>query len=225
MPVQVPYISGYIPRLFEAGVVDLTINKMRKLRHGVSLGSYIDLRLIESQPTRARAIIESVVKMVDWWHKGREFDVVASVAIGGYSFGRVIAWELNIPHYTVRLYGKNPRQGGLVTGKVSDLPRARVLLIEDTTTTFESVLGAIKLLEKQHAEVAKVLAFATWGLPAFYENAEPYDVTVLATGLQLVDYAEKDPDAAPEHRITTEHAAVLREWITKGVLPSSYTGS
>lgn len=229
MPVVVLKIPQLVELMFEAGVVDLSVNHARELKHGWSPGAYINMRRFQSQPTKHRVAITAATMLAKRYHEDTSlspspgrfgFDVIASIAIGAITLGHPIAWELGIPHFTVRTKTKKyGTGGGFIDGNTETLRGARVLLVEDTTTTFASVQNAIRMLEDCGAEVVKILIFAAWGLPVFYRNAEPYDVVVLCDGHQLVDYAEKNIDALPEHKISSEHATALRKWINTGEIP------
>jgi orotate phosphoribosyltransferase len=127
-----------------------------------------------------------------------EFDVIASVATGGIAHGVALARALMVPHVIVKKEEKTTHGlKGLIDGDAGLLPGARVLMVEDMSSTFESTLRAMRPIGAEDGRVKHTFAISTWGFPEFYENAGEHQVHVLCTGEQIVDCAKRFREIGP----------------------------
>jgi len=118
-----------------------------------------------------------------------------------------LAWETGFPHVIVKAEEKTHGLSGLIDGDTRVLEGARVLLIEDMSSTFKSSLAAMRAFAEKGVGVSCSLLINTWGFPEFHENVGDHDVVALCSGSMIVDFAESN------HIIDAEYATLLRKWI------------
>ena len=192
--------------LLAAQSVRFIHGKIYQFASGIaSPGAYNNNRVLPSHPQQWRIVVDLMEEVTSSFRS--EFDVIASVATGGIAHGIALALRLQIPHFIVKKQPKGYGIDGLIDGAVGLLPRARVLMVEDMSSTFQSTLAAIPRVEHYNATVTRTLAISTWGFPEFYQKVGDRNVHVLSKGSQFVD------GALQEGKIDDEYAALLKSWI------------
>jgi len=212
MPLKIVGTNAHVETLFMSGAVHIHRGQTFSFRHGIeSPGVYINCRALQSDPRAWDHVVNSLCGSLkahgDW--AGTAYDVVASVASGGLAFGIPIARHgYTRPHISVKKREKDAYGlSGLIDGNPDVLTEARVLLVEDTSTTFKSSRDAMRVLEEFGAEVCATIMVATWELPVFTENARDSDVRSLCRGVDVIDYAKK------VGLIDDEYYTILRRWL------------
>ena len=178
--------------IFEAKAAGFEEKKAIRFKGGIlSPGAYINNRVLPSHPISWNNILDAMTTQTALLYKDK-IDVIASVATGAIAHSSVIANRLMIPQVIVKKQEKKTHGlSGLVDGDVKILPEARVLLIEDMSSTFMSSLKAIEILEQEGATVDHVILINTWNLPSFIVNSGNYEVYAGCTGEQILDHAVK----------------------------------
>jgi orotate phosphoribosyltransferase len=207
MPLKTFADTLGIAALFEGHVVNFTRPETFTFAQGIiSPGVYLDNRTLASYPQPWDTVIGSLTRQARVL-RGK-YDVIAAVATGANVHCGVLAWRLKIPLVVVK---KEPKRGhgksGLIDGDVAILRGKRVLLVEDTSTTFESCLRAIRALEEERAQVAVTMLIVTWNLPEFKQNVKDREVYAFCTGEDLIGHAVEHGD------IDTGYESILRRWI------------
>ena len=199
--------NSIIPALFAAKAVGFTLGKVIRFKQGIlSPGVYVNNRLLSSHPHAWSIVIDTMCAQVRTL--GADFDIIASVATGGIVHGAAIAREIKVPHVIVKKEEKTTHGvAGLIDGDVSILTGARVLLIEDMSSTFESSLRAMAPLVALGAEVVCTVVINTWGFPEFYTNVGDHSVYAGCTGKELVDAALE------RGMIDISYAVLLLNWL------------
>ncbi len=196
-----------VGNLFKANAVGFKRPKAIRFKQGtLSPGAYIDNRKLGSHPDALDAISSAMTRQAGKLRN--DFDVIASVATGGISHAAIIAWRLHVPHVIVKKQEKTDHGlGGLVDGDFTILQQARVLLVEDMSSTFKSCLEAMGPLQREGATVAHTILINTWALPEFHKNSEGYSVYALRNGEMLMKYA------ADRSMIDLEYKKILEHWL------------
>ncbi len=207
MPVHHYGDDTHVRALMAARAVGFTYGKVIRFKSGIlSPGAYNNNRMLPSYPLQRDVILASMIERADSIRS--EFDIVASVATGGIAHGVILAGALKIPHIIIKKEEKTTHGlKGLIDGDAGLLPRARVLMVEDMSSTFESTLRAMKPVEAEGGRVTHTFAISTWGFPEFYANVGDHQVHVLCTGEQMVDCAKRFREIGPVY------GHELQEWL------------
>lgn len=182
---------GIIEHLFKTGAVGFNWGQGIRFKSGIlSPGAYLNNRVLPSYPKEWDCIAAAMAEASP--DDYNSYDVVAAVATGGIVHATKMVDKL-CGYNPMVIVKKAEKDGyglkGLIDGDASILPGARVLLVEDMSSTFGSSLKAMEPLEANGATVVHTIAISTWGFPVFYENTAEHDVTVLCSGEQLINYA------------------------------------
>lgn len=191
-----------------AHAIGFSYKKVIRFKSGIlSPGAYNNNRMLPSYPDHWETILDSMIDRAAGLRS--EFDVIASVATGGIAHGVAIARALAVPHIIIKKEEKTTHGlKGLIDGDAGLLPRARVLMVEDMSSTFESTLRAMKPIEEEDGRVVHTFAISTWGFPEFYRNVGDHHVHVLCTGQQIVGYMMRQLEIGPAY------GTLIRDWIT-----------
>lgn len=125
------------------------------LTSGKQSSYYVDVKMATSRPEILRSIAKAFQQKV------RGEQVLAGVELGAVPLIVATSLEANLPFAIIR---KGERAHG--TGKPiegASVQGRRVLLLEDVTTTGQSVVRAIDLLRKAGAQVDRVLTVVDRG--------------------------------------------------------------
>ena len=194
--------------LFDAHAVGFTWGKIIRFKSGIlSPGAYNNNRVLPSYPNAWDVVVRQMMA-VAIKYRG-DFDVIASVATGGIAHGVALARLLSVPHVIIKKEEKTTHGlSGLIDGDAGLLMRARVLIIEDMSSTFESTLRAMRPIEACNATVAHTIAISSWGFPEFYANVGDHQVHVLCDGEKLIEQGIK-----LEKISSLKYAELLQRWI------------
>lgn len=119
------------------------------LTSGKKSNYYIDIKQASTNPEVLKTIAEEMKK------HAHGYDMIAGMELGAVPIAVALSLEINIPYVIVRKEVKSHGTKKLIEGnKVSG---KKVLVVEDVTTTGNSVIKAIDILRENGAEVDKVV--------------------------------------------------------------------
>ena len=119
----------------------MRIKKVFKLKSGEISNTYIDLRNVISYPEIHREICCEISENIN-----KDIDLICGTPYGAVSYTSYISILNNIPMIFLRKEIKSHGTQKLIEGIYSN--NNKVLLIEDVTTTGNSVIETAKILEK-----------------------------------------------------------------------------
>ena len=120
---------------------------------------YCDNRKTLSYPSIRNFIkIESVRIIIENYNN---VDVIAGIATGSIAQGVMIAEELNLPFIYIRSVHKNHGLKNIIEGDLKS--NSKVVIIEDSISTGNSSLQAIKAIRNANCQVIGVLVIFTYG--------------------------------------------------------------
>jgi orotate phosphoribosyltransferase len=117
------------------------------LASGARSSYYIDIKAATTKP----AILAEIGKAIA---EGREFEVVAGVAVGGVPIAVAVSLASGRPYAIVRKEAKDHGKSGRIIGEVNGKD---VLLVEDVTTSGGSAIYGIEALRAAGAHVDRVV--------------------------------------------------------------------
>jgi orotate phosphoribosyltransferase len=117
------------------------------LASGARSSYYIDIKAATTNP----AILAEIGKAIA---EGREFEVVAGVAVGGVPIAVAVSLASGRPYAIVRKEAKDHGKSGRIIGEVNGKD---VLLVEDVTTSGGSAIYGIEALRAAGAHVDRVV--------------------------------------------------------------------
>ncbi len=117
------------------------------LASGARSSYYIDIKAATTNPTILAAIGKAIAE-------GREFDIVAGVAVGAVPIAVAVSLASGRPYAIIRKAEKDHGKAGTIIGDVSG---KRVLLVEDVTTSGGSALYGLAALRAAGANVDRVV--------------------------------------------------------------------
>jgi len=203
------YVHGNevtVDALIDGKAANIARPEVKVFAQGIwSPGAYIDNRKLGSHPTHWDRVLRQLIHVARRLEP--EYDTIASVATGGIVHASVLAWLLKRPHVIVKKDEKGHGLSGLIDGDTSILRDARVLLIEDMSSTFMSCLKAMKPLEEEGARVMHTLFISTWNLPDFQQNIVGHEVHALCTGEMILNRIVK------RGNIDADHNQIMRRWL------------
>ena len=135
-----------------------------------------------------------------------EAEAVAGVATGAIAQGALVADQLGKPFVYVRSKPKDHGMGNLIEGELPE--GAKVVVVEDLSSTGGSSLKAVEALRAAGYEVVGMVASYTYGFPVA-EDAFSHAGVKLVT---ISDYAHVVEVAAATGYIKQEDVDVLHEW-------------
>jgi len=117
------------------------------LASGARSSYYIDIKAATTNPTILAAIGKAIAE-------GREFDIVAGVAVGAVPIAVAVSLASGRPYAIIRKAEKDHGKAGTIIGDVSG---KRVLLVEDVTTSGGRALYGLAALRAAGANVDRVV--------------------------------------------------------------------
>lgn len=208
MPLHIHGTRFSVNALITSRAAHIARPQVVRFKQGIlSPGAYIDNRKLPSHPTQHDTVLAELGSIVRQLVKDEKYALLASVATGGIAHAAVVAWKMGLPHVVVRLTGKDHGMGGQIDGDPSILRGASVFLFEDMSSTFQSCIDAIKLLQEAGACVKATLLISTWNFPAFKRNIEEYRVYALCTGKMILDRMVE------LGRVDRAHEQIVRHWL------------
>ena len=144
--------------LLRAGAVHLRPDEPFTFASGLRSPVYCDNRILLGDVVARRAITNAFTAHC----AGAE--VLAGPATGGIPWAAWAAETLGLPMAYVRSAAKGHGRGRQIEG--AGVEGRRVLLLEDTVSTGESVLAAAAALRAEGAELVRCVCIFTWGWQA-----------------------------------------------------------
>ena len=144
--------------LLRAGAVHLRPDEPFTFASGLRSPVYCDNRILLGDVVARRAITIAFTGHCD----GAE--VLAGPATGGIPWAAWAAETLGLPMAYVRSAAKGHGRGRQIEG--AGVEGRRVLLLEDTVSTGESVLAAAAALRAKGAQLVRCVCIFTWGWQA-----------------------------------------------------------
>lgn len=118
-----------------------------RLKSGLEANVYYDIRAIPRHPQLLKELVQLIQK---WFLPKFTFDVLCGVPMGAVSITAALGYATDTPVVLLRpelkKYGLQKR----IEGKLPD--DTRCILIEDVTSTGQSIADAIKLLRQEKLE-------------------------------------------------------------------------
>ena len=144
--------------LLRAGAVHLRPDEPFTFASGLRSPVYCDNRILLGDVRARRAVTAAFTAHCD----GAE--VLAGPATGGIPWAAWAAETLGLPMAYVRGTAKGHGRGRQIEG--AGIEGRRVVLLEDTVSTGESVLAAAAALRAEGAELVRCVCIFTWGWQA-----------------------------------------------------------
>lgn len=209
MPLIVHGNVHTVDALADAGAINIKRGEAIWFKQNIlSPGCYIDNRKLMSHPTIWDVILGDLRNLIQRLARQYTDVVIASVATGGDPHAAVLAWRLALPLVSVRTQEKgHGGQAGFISGDQEVIKGAKVLLFEDTSSTFQSCLNAIQTIEMSGGHVVESILIATWSLPSFKLNTTAHRVHALCTGKMALDRLIE------LGRVDVQHGEVVRYWL------------
>jgi len=174
----------------------------------LSPGAYIDNRMLKSHPKVWDAVLSDLRNLTQRLAAQYSNVVIASVATGGDHHASVLAWRLALPFVSVRKEEKtHGGKRGRIDGDQEILKGAKVILVEDMSSTFQSCLNAIRPLEEAGGHVVETILINTWNLPDFKRSTNQYRVHALCAGEMILDRM------VALGKVDKGHEAIMRHWL------------
>jgi orotate phosphoribosyltransferase len=144
--------------LLRAGAVHLRPNEPFTFASGLRSPVYCDNRILLGDVAARRVVTAGFIAQCG----GAE--VLAGPATGGIPWAAWAAEALGLPMAYVRGAAKGHGRGRQIEG--AGIKGRRVVLLEDTVSTGESVLAAAATLRAEGAELVRCVCIFTWGWQA-----------------------------------------------------------
>jgi orotate phosphoribosyltransferase len=144
--------------LLRAGAVHLRPDEPFTFASGLRSPVYCDNRILLGDVVARRAVTAAFTA-----HCGGA-EVLAGPATGGIPWAAWVAEALGLPMAYVRAAAKSHGRGRQIEG--AGVKGRRVVLLEDTVSTGESVLAAATALRAEGAEIVRCVCIFTWGWQA-----------------------------------------------------------
>lgn len=165
---------------------------------GIKSPIYCDNRLTMSYPEVRNKIANVFVNMVESFEV--KPDVIAGCATAGIPHAAWLADKLNLPMVYVRSKPKGHGKGNQIEGEIKE--GQKVLVVEDLISTGGSSIDAAKALQKEGAEVIKVIAIFTYGLEKAIKNFQEANIAyeTITNFDELVDALVEDGELSSEEK-------------------------
>lgn len=165
---------------------------------GIKSPIYCDNRLTMSYPEVRNKIANVFVNMVESFEV--KPDVIVGCATAGIPHAAWLADKLNLPMVYVRSKPKGHGKGNQIEGEIKE--GQKVLVVEDLISTGGSSIDAAKALQKEGAEVIKVIAIFTYGLEKAIKNFQEANIAyeTITNFDELVDALVEDGELSSEEK-------------------------
>ena len=140
-----------IQKLYEKNIIK---RGKFKLKSGEISNIYIDLRNVISYPEIHQGICFEIIKNIN-----KDIDIICGTPYGAVSYTSYISILNNIPMIFLRKEIKNHGTQKLIEGIYSK--NNKVLLIEDVTTTGNSVIETAQILEKEGLIISQIITIVS----------------------------------------------------------------
>src|SRR5215216_7210974 len=187
--------------LLRTGAVLLRPDAPFTFASGLRSPVYCDNRILLGDVGARRAITAVFTAHCD----GAE--VLAGPATGGIPWAAWVAETLGLPMAYVRGAAKGHGRGRLIEG--AGIAGRRVVLLEDTVSTGESVLAAAAALRAEGAELVRCVCIFTWGWQATAAAFADADLPLvsLTTLPELLDVATESG------ALNAAQRALIEAWV------------
>ncbi|AMV68450.1 Orotate phosphoribosyltransferase [Pediococcus damnosus] len=165
---------------------------------------YCDNRLTISYPEVRKLICDGLVQLIQKNYPDAE--VIAGTATAGIPHAAWVAEKLNLPLIYVRSKPKDHGQGKQVEGVLK--PNQKVVVIDDLISTGQSVLGAVKAVQKADAEVVGVAGIFSYQLASATQNFAEAKINFET----VTNYSILIEEAKKQNYVTDEELVVLKAW-------------
>ena len=138
-----------IQALKDCGAVkfgDFTLASGRKSNY------YVDIKKATSDPGILKLIACRIVDTIN--KQGLGVEAVGGLAVGGIPLATAVSMESGLPLVIIR---KSSKEYGTKDRFIGDVPGRDLLMVEDVTTTGNSIIEAIQALKKVGAAVDTVI--------------------------------------------------------------------
>jgi orotate phosphoribosyltransferase len=119
------------------------------LTSGAISNYYIDIKKASTNPIILEKITKKIVKYT------KNYDLIAGMELGAVPLIVALSLETKIPFVIIRKTKRNHGTSKQIEG--NEVKNKSVLIIEDVTTSGNSVIESIKILKKQNAILDKVI--------------------------------------------------------------------
>jgi orotate phosphoribosyltransferase len=187
--------------LLEIEAVKFNVDNPFTWTSGIKSPIYCDNRIINSRVYVRDVVISEfsdlIIKIFP------EVEIIAGVALGGISYGALVADRLKLPFIYVREERKEHGLMKLVEGEEEFRKGAKVILIEDHISTGKSSMNAIKGLREKGLEIIWLISIMTYRFKEAEELYKKENVaytslcnldTILEVALQEGRITEQDRD-------------------------------
>jgi orotate phosphoribosyltransferase len=154
-----------------------------KLTSGNETSYYIDLRVLPSFPKHFTLTIGALKDKLTR-DIGLDFDSLGSVPTSGLIFGSALAYEVVKPLIYIRKESKGHGTSKMVEGYLK--PGAKVLLVDDVTTTGMSVSNAVEVIRANGGVVENVLVIVS-RLEGAEEKLKKMNIKLTSVTTQKMD--------------------------------------
>lgn len=120
------------------------------LTSGAVSDYYIDIKKASTNPSVLKKIAATMAEYAEG------YDIIAGMELGAVPLVVALSLETNIPHVIIRKEKREHGTSKQIEGE--DVKDKKVLVIEDVTTSGESVVKTIKILRENKAKVDEVVA-------------------------------------------------------------------
>ena len=187
--------------LLHAGAVHLRPEEPFTFASGLRSPVYCDNRILLGDVAARRAVTAAFTTHCD----GAE--VLAGPATGGIPWAAWAAEILGLPMAYVRGAAKGHGRGRQIEG--ASVKGRRVVLLEDTVSTGESVLAAAAALRAEGAELVRCVCIFTWGWQA---TAAAFTAAALPL-VSLTTLPELLDAATTAGTLGTSQRALIEAWV------------
>ena len=190
--------------LLEIKAVALRPNDPFTWASGMKSPIYCDNRLTISYPEVRNLICKGLVQLIQKNYPKAE--VIAGTATAGIPHAAWVADKLNLPLIYVRSKPKDHGQGKQVEGVLK--PGQKVVVIDDLISTGQSVLGAVKAVQKADAEVVGVAGIFSYQLPSATKNFADAQIEFDT----VTNYSILIEEAKKQNYVNDQELAILKKW-------------
>jgi orotate phosphoribosyltransferase len=187
--------------LLHAGAVHLRPEEPFTFASGLRSPVYCDNRILLGDVAARRTVTAAFAAHCE----GAE--VLAGPATGGIPWAAWAAEALGLPMAYVRGAAKGHGRGRLIEG--AGVKGRRVVLLEDTVSTGESVLAAAAELRAEGAELVRCICIFTWGWQA---TAAAFSAAALPL-VWLTALPELLDAAASAGKLGESQRAMVEAWV------------
>lgn len=178
--------KNLVQETVRAGIAQFDFKNGFTFSSGLVSPIYVDGRAVMAHPLLWKLFVKILSRYA------RDVDLAAGVATGAIPHSAAVATRLALPHAFVRKEAKTYGAGHRVDG--APVSGKRVLLIEDTVTTGQSMMSAVRALKEAGAKDVRCVSLFEYQLASAKRAIS--DAGIVYTGLvpvrALVDEAYRN---------------------------------